>query len=416
MLDVDALLRPYFDRLAADVGGPRPLRRPHPRRRQRSGRVHPDPGAAAEGARRRRRARRRVPDARARRLPGGQRLRDRRRRGVGRHDGALLPRRPARRRRRGGHARAGRRRARDQAAPAGGAVRPRRARRARRRRARARAARAGADPRRPRDPGARAAHRRPQRRVPRRQADPRPRRDLRPRVAVEGDARAPQPVRGHRVVEPGRPDGAVLPRAAGADPVGERLAVRAAGDVRRGGAALRAAGRPGARRPCARSRAARWRGCSRASRAPTPGRRRGVVRPLDPHLERVVTHLVGAMGRAFARTDPEEPLALARLACAVGSRPGVRAGVRGRARPARPLRGAQARAADRRPPVPARRALRRDRAGRRAHAGRRAARAPGRAGADARRGRAGRGAPSPRRAPTWPPPPPPVSGGRVQSE
>jgi predicted TIM-barrel fold metal-dependent hydrolase len=44
-----------------------------------------------------------------------------------------------------------------------------------------------------------------------------------------------------------------------------------------------------------------------------------VVRPLDPHLERVVTHLVGAMGRAFARADPEEPIALARLACAVGS-------------------------------------------------------------------------------------------------
>ena len=42
------------------------------------------------------------------------------------------------------------------------------------------------------------------------------------------------------------------------------------------------------------------------------------VAPLDPHLERVVTHLVTAMGRAFARTDPEEPIALARLACAVG--------------------------------------------------------------------------------------------------
>ncbi len=43
-----------------------------------------------------------------------------------------------------------------------------------------------------------------------------------------------------------------------------------------------------------------------------------LVRPLDPHLERVVTHLVTAMGRAFAHTDPEEPIALARLACAVG--------------------------------------------------------------------------------------------------
>ena len=42
------------------------------------------------------------------------------------------------------------------------------------------------------------------------------------------------------------------------------------------------------------------------------------VAALDPHLERVVTHLVSAMGRAFARTDPEEPIALARLAAAVG--------------------------------------------------------------------------------------------------
>jgi predicted TIM-barrel fold metal-dependent hydrolase len=38
---------------------------------------------------------------------------------------------------------------------------------------------------------------------------------------------------------------------------------------------------------------------------------------LDPLLERVVHHLVAAMGRAFARTDPEESIALARLACAV---------------------------------------------------------------------------------------------------
>jgi predicted TIM-barrel fold metal-dependent hydrolase len=42
------------------------------------------------------------------------------------------------------------------------------------------------------------------------------------------------------------------------------------------------------------------------------------VRPLDPHLERVVAHLVSAMGRAFSRTDPEESIALARLSCAVG--------------------------------------------------------------------------------------------------
>ena len=51
-----------------------------------------------------------------------------------------------------------------------------------------------------------------------------------------------------------------------------------------------------------------------ADAGPAPHR----VVPLDPHLERVVTHLVSAMGRAFARTDPSEPIALARLAAAVG--------------------------------------------------------------------------------------------------
>jgi len=44
----------------------------------------------------------------------------------------------------------------------------------------------------------------------------------------------------------------------------------------------------------------------------------GETRPLDPLLERVVTHLISAMGRAFARTDPDEAIALARLGCAVG--------------------------------------------------------------------------------------------------
>jgi uncharacterized protein len=51
-----------------------------------------------------------------------------------------------------------------------------------------------------------------------------------------------------------------------------------------------------------------------ADAGPPPGR----VRPLDPLLERVVAHLIVAMGRGFARTDPEESVALARLACAVG--------------------------------------------------------------------------------------------------
>jgi len=40
--------------------------------------------------------------------------------------------------------------------------------------------------------------------------------------------------------------------------------------------------------------------------------------PLDPLLERTVSHLNQAIGRSFDRGDPEEPVALARLACAVG--------------------------------------------------------------------------------------------------
>src|SRR4051812_22092152 len=41
-------------------------------------------------------------------------------------------------------------------------------------------------------------------------------------------------------------------------------------------------------------------------------------RALHPLLDRVVTHLVSSIGRAFGGGDPDEPLALARLACAVG--------------------------------------------------------------------------------------------------
>jgi uncharacterized protein len=39
---------------------------------------------------------------------------------------------------------------------------------------------------------------------------------------------------------------------------------------------------------------------------------------LDPLLDRVASHLTATMGRAFARVDFSEPLALSRLACAVG--------------------------------------------------------------------------------------------------
>jgi uncharacterized protein len=51
-----------------------------------------------------------------------------------------------------------------------------------------------------------------------------------------------------------------------------------------------------------------------ADGGPPPGR----VIGLDPHHERVVTHLISGLGRAFGGGDPSEPIALARLACAVG--------------------------------------------------------------------------------------------------
>jgi predicted TIM-barrel fold metal-dependent hydrolase len=48
------------------------------------------------------------------------------------------------------------------------------------------------------------------------------------------------------------------------------------------------------------------------------GRPPRAARPLDPLLERAVAHLTTAIGRTFAHGDPEEPVALARLSCAVG--------------------------------------------------------------------------------------------------
>jgi hypothetical protein len=48
---------------------------------------------------------------------------------------------------------------------------------------------------------------------------------------------------------------------------------------------------------------------------PAPGQ---PSQPQDILLERVVTHLTSAIGRMFGGGDPDEPLALARLACAVG--------------------------------------------------------------------------------------------------
>jgi predicted TIM-barrel fold metal-dependent hydrolase len=44
----------------------------------------------------------------------------------------------------------------------------------------------------------------------------------------------------------------------------------------------------------------------------------GVVRPQDPLLERIVSHLTTVIGRMFVRADFSEVLGLSRLACAVG--------------------------------------------------------------------------------------------------
>ncbi|HYM59189.1 MAG TPA: amidohydrolase family protein [Solirubrobacteraceae bacterium] len=52
-----------------------------------------------------------------------------------------------------------------------------------------------------------------------------------------------------------------------------------------------------------------------ADLGPPPGQ---PARPYDVLLERVVTHLTSTMARAFVRAEYDEPLALARLACAVG--------------------------------------------------------------------------------------------------
>lgn len=47
---------------------------------------------------------------------------------------------------------------------------------------------------------------------------------------------------------------------------------------------------------------------------PAPGH----LTPIDPHLERVLSHLTGMIARAFVHADSREPLELARLSCSVG--------------------------------------------------------------------------------------------------
>jgi uncharacterized protein len=44
----------------------------------------------------------------------------------------------------------------------------------------------------------------------------------------------------------------------------------------------------------------------------------GSARPIDPLLERVISHTSQAIARMFVRADPSEAVALAKLACGVG--------------------------------------------------------------------------------------------------
>jgi uncharacterized protein len=44
----------------------------------------------------------------------------------------------------------------------------------------------------------------------------------------------------------------------------------------------------------------------------------GTATPVDPHLERVISHGCQAVARMFVRADPSEAVALAKLACGVG--------------------------------------------------------------------------------------------------
>jgi uncharacterized protein len=55
-----------------------------------------------------------------------------------------------------------------------------------------------------------------------------------------------------------------------------------------------------------------------AGAEPLPAAPPAPARPLDPLLERTVSHLNQAIARSFDHGSPDEPVALARLACAVG--------------------------------------------------------------------------------------------------
>ena len=294
------------------------------------------------------------------------------------------------RRGRGGAALPRRRRVRHQAAPARRAVHALRAVGARPRGRRARAPRHGPDPRRPRHPRARAGHRAPGGGVPGRAADPRPLRDLRPRVAVARAAAPPERVHRHRVVEPGRHHRDVLARARRPTSCGRATRPTACRwSPRRRRCAARS--RPGCRRSsCAASWAGRWSGCSTARTRSTSGRRPGRRRSRST---RCSTASPPTSRRRWAapsrRVDFSEPLALSRLACAVGDDSPV-APICSAVldllddfdEHLAPPEGGQ--------PDPRRRAPAGVRADRRPHARRAAARPPGRAARDARRRRGAR--------------------------
>ena len=180
-------------------------------------------------------------------------------------------------------------------------------------------------------------------------------------------------------------DRAVHARAAGPDPVGQRLAVRAAVTSRSSRCAARC------RRGC--DEAVRLVAGGQLARIldgagrPTPARRRAAPRP-STRCSSASSPTCGGDVARVRRTDPTEALALARLACAVGEDGRARrvcAAVLDLLDRFEEHKGVPAAG---RPPDPARGAIGGDRAGGRAHAGRAAARHADGPRADAGRGRA----------------------------
>ena len=127
--------------------------------------------------------------------------------------------------------------------------------------------------------------------------------------------RAPERPDRHLVVEPGRPDRPLLPGAAGPDPLGQRLALRDAGQLRCLPAALRARrrARPGGDR-LGRRRSDRARPRRRGPRRRRP--RAGTDRPARPrHGAGLLPPPRPPPAAPSARPTSAESLALARLAC-----------------------------------------------------------------------------------------------------